>query len=49
MRTDSQRYRRIYPDLPGMGESPAGSIDSGLHKTRAKTRRSSLHKCTTSR
>lgn len=21
-------YRRIYPDLPGMGQSPAGSIDS---------------------
>ena len=21
-------YRRLYPDLPGMGESPAGDIDS---------------------
>jgi len=21
-------YRRIYPDLPGMGQSPAGDIDS---------------------
>ncbi|ADB32698.1 alpha/beta hydrolase fold protein [Kribbella flavida DSM 17836] len=26
--TDLPGYRRIYPDLPGMGRSPAGSIDS---------------------
>ncbi|MGC4941312.1 alpha/beta fold hydrolase [Kribbella sp. DT2] len=25
---DLPGYRRIYPDLPGMGQSPAGSIDS---------------------
>ncbi|WP_406054923.1 alpha/beta fold hydrolase [Kribbella sp. NBC_00889] len=26
--TDLPGYRRLYPDLPGMGQSPAGDIDS---------------------